>query len=385
MNKSLILWVVVVSLLTSGPLVRAGEAARMCKFDKFAKVVEPTPKQRKAMEGVLAETDRKLAAWSSANASKESEIAARLGKMRGARQAALRLELMTKRVALRAERAKITKPCMGRLIALLDTKQRILWQGHLLAETMLSSFRRFQLDAGQITDVRTRCNLTAKAIAELPGTGKILATSKIKRKLAQDIVLEVLTSIQRTSIVGVPGKNETRAQRTQRLKLAAMGFAGKRLGEDIDRSQKAVQLAVDNNAKQMASMKASGLASGQTSGARELMDRVNQARSNAGVPKIPGHTKLNTHAQEIADYNEGRGKKDRSHPWWGYLKTGYGNGVWVRGSNTPESALNRLLYHTTKAYILSPSYTAMGVARRGKTWAVMLNSGMKDDGLIEKK
>ena len=291
---------------------------------------------------------------------------------------------MAKRMALRAERTKIGKPCMDQLITLLDTRQRILWQGHLLAEVMESCFRRFQLDAGQVSDLRSRCNLAAKAIVELPASGKVLATTKIKGDLARRIVLEVLTPDQRERVVGTPGKNETPAQRAERIKLAAMGFAGRRLGDDIDRSQRSVQLALDNHAKEMESRRADGLALGETIGKAELMDLINQARGSAGVPTMAGYTKLNEHAQEIADHNETQGRRNRSHLSSGTVQTAYGIGFWVREYKTPERALRALLSYAGQ-HILSPSYNIMGTGRRGKTWAVMLSNKTLDDGLIRER
>ena len=94
-DACLVILAVVVSLLATGPLVHAGEAAGMCNFDRFAELVKPTPKQRKGMERVLAETDKKLTAWDDANDSRQSKIEAELRKVSEPRMMTLDVEART--------------------------------------------------------------------------------------------------------------------------------------------------------------------------------------------------------------------------------------------------------------------------------------------------
>ncbi len=373
MSKSLAHLLIAAIVLTSPAFeARAGEAAQMCKFEQFAKLVKVTPKQRKAMEKILADLDGELKGWDKTNRAKIGALEAELAKARKSRNMQALCKIMAKKQALQAERAKLAKPVKGKLVAELSTAQRVVWESDMLFQEMHKCFRSFRPDQGQVGEIRSRSDVAGKATAALRAQGKADEIAKVKTYLRRGIVQEVLTPLQRQRFGGSGGKyasdvRETAAQRAERIKLAAMGFAGKRLGQDIDRSNKAVKEAVEESEAATDKRWTSGIATGKMVGGRELMELVNASRSRSGADTLPGHTQLNFSAQAKADELNGKLKQNKLTAYRGLWE----HGCWVVGPSTPESAFRSLPRHLG---FTGGNYDSVGVGRRGKAWVVMFGN-----------
>jgi len=246
----LIVAAVAVSLV---PSAHAGEAARLCQFAKLAKLVKVTPTQRKVMLEILADLDIKLKGWDIANREKQRHLDGQLTAARESRDMKAICEILNKQTALTAERTDLARPYLDQLIAELDARQRGVWAGHVLFEEMHPRFKRFGLDAGQVNDIRSRCNEAGKAIAELRAKGDAEEMLKVRSQLERDISQDVLTGTQRDRYAGTaggsgyvsPGRKETEAERTARLRLVVQGFVDARQAADIAKSNKTMKDAAN--------------------------------------------------------------------------------------------------------------------------------------------
>ena len=252
MNKTMMLVIGAVLVASLAPSARAGEAAMLCKYRALAEIVGVTPAQEPAMAKILAELDARLKAWDTANASKLAALDAELAAARKSKNMQGMCTVMNKKQALKAERAKLAGPYLARLIAQLTPDQRAVWEGDALFKDMHRAFIRFRLSRTQVDDIRTRCAEAGKAVAALLAARKAGEITSVRTTLSRDIVLHVLTSRQRERFAG-PAEGyardkETPAQRAERIRLAAMGFANKRLAERMRRSGKAIGSAVSNAA-----------------------------------------------------------------------------------------------------------------------------------------
>jgi len=372
MSKSLAMLAVVVLVASPASLARGGEAARMCKFEEFAKAVKVTPKQRKVMEMILDDLDDKLKIWDKTNRVKFRGLEDELVRARKTRNMKALCRIMAKKQALKAERAKLAKPVKGQLVAELSTAQRVLWESDTLFQEMLKCFKSFRLEEGQVHEIRLRSDVAGKATAALRAQGNADGIAKVKTYLRRGIVQEVLTPLQRKRFGGSGGKyasdvRETAAQRAERIRLAAMGFVGKRVGEDIDKSNKAVKRAVEESEDAASKRWTSGIATGKITGAGELMELVNASRSRSGAEALPGHTQLSSSAQALADELGGKLKHNKLTSSSGSLE----HGCWVVGPSTPGDAFRSLPGHLG---LTGGNYDWIGVARRGKVWVVMFGN-----------
>jgi len=368
MNKSLMLLAVVVLVASIVPSAPAGEAALMCKYSAFSRLVKVTPKQEKAMQRILGELDSKLKTWDSTNRAKKTKIETELATARKGRNMKVMCDALNKKQALQAERTKLAEPYVGKLVAELSTRQRGVWEGEVLYQEMHKTFNPFRLDETQIGELRTRSDHTGLAIAGLRAQGMAKEMAIVRRGLAYDIVQDVLTAQQRERFAGsgdayATGPKETPEQRAERIKLAAMGFNSKRLAADVDRTSKAVRDALDESAAANDSRWTDGMASGKTTGASDLMKYVNTLR---GASSLPGSTQMNFSAQTLADQKNGLDKQNKLGGTY-YGSTGSG-GYWVVGPKSPEAAYNFMRSHFN---LTDAAYTGLGAGRRGRAWALV--------------
>ncbi|MBL7134698.1 MAG: hypothetical protein ISS78_11415 [Phycisphaerae bacterium] len=370
MNKSLTSLAVIVLVASVTPLTGAGEAAFMCKYGTFARLVKVTPKQEKVMQRILGEMDRKLKSWDEANRARRGALKAALAAARKSRNMNTMCDVLNKKQALQAERTRLADPYMAKLVAQLDTAQRGVWDGELLYREMYRAFNRFRLDEAQTAEIRTRSDRTGLAVAGLRAKGMARQMGIVRRGVAYDIVQDVLTAQQREKFAGsgdayATGLKETPEQRAERIKLVAIGLAANRATSDIDRTGKVVPDAPDKPAAAGDGRWTVGIASGKTEGASELMDCVNKGRGGAA---LPGHTQLNFSAQNLADEMNGKDKQNKLTRYYG--TTGKG-GFWIVGPDTAERAYSamRSLFDLS-----SSSYTGLGAGRRGRAWALVFTS-----------
>jgi len=253
MNKTFALLVATVLFASVSPPARAGEAARLCKFDQFARVAKITPEQRKVMARILEGLDAKLETWDIVNRPKRRDLESQLEAARKTREMAKIAKVLTARRALEAERTKLVGPYAKQLVAQLSADQRGRWEGHVLFTEMHGRFKRFQLDSGQVADIRSRCNEAGRTIAELWMSGKGVEPAKVKSRLEREIARDVLTGSQREAYTGTIGRKqyttgeggtETEAERAARIRIAVDGFVGRRLAEDAAKSKKEVEDAI---------------------------------------------------------------------------------------------------------------------------------------------
>jgi len=264
MNKTHILPAVIMVFASVVSSAGAGEAARLCQFDQLKIVTRPTPAQSKVMEGIVANLDLKIRAWDIAGRATQRDLEAQLDRARKERNMATMTTILNTQRALKAQRADLVKPAMAGLISQLDGKQRAAWEGRVLFEEMHQRFKRFQLDAGQVTEIRSKCNEAGKTLAELQMGGKGVELAKVKSTLEREIAQNVLTDSQRQMYTGTSGRQrgiegaqETAAERAERIRLAAMGFVGRRLAEDAARSKKAAENAAKTADEQLGAQRTS--------------------------------------------------------------------------------------------------------------------------------
>lgn len=244
----------------------------MCTYSTFAEIVGVTPAQEPAMARILAELDGKLKNWDAANRPKIAALDAQLAEARKGSNIQAQCAIFNTKHALKAERAKLAGPYMAKLVALLTPAQRALWEGDVLFRQMIKAFAPFRLDPAQVDKIRTRCGVAGKAIAALPAAGRTAKAAKVRADLRHDIVHEVFTDQQHARACGLERAStsrarETAAQRAERIRLAAMGFAGKRMAERLRRSSRAINVAV-NDADVAARNTRTGAVTGRTSSDR---------------------------------------------------------------------------------------------------------------------
>ncbi|MBL7134699.1 MAG: hypothetical protein ISS78_11420 [Phycisphaerae bacterium] len=251
MNKSLVLLAVTVVLACVAPSAQAGEAARLCKFDQFVRVAKVTPEQRKVMDRIVADLDRRLETWDIATRPKRRNLESELDKARKNREMAKITTILNARRALAAERAQLVEPTMDQLVAQLGADQRGQWAGHVLFTEMHLRFKRFRLDAGQVAEIRSMCTEAGKTVAELLTNGKGAELAKVKSGLEREIAQNVLSGSQRESYAGTSGRQrgttgerETEAERAERIRIAVEGFVSGRLAADAAKSKKAMEDAI---------------------------------------------------------------------------------------------------------------------------------------------
>jgi len=230
----------------------AGEAEVLCSYAAFAKVVGVTPDQEPAMRRILAGLDGKLKSWDAANRSRLAALEAQLASARKGADMALTCRILNARQALKAKRAALAGPTMARLVGELNAEQRSLWEGDVLFRRMRKAFAPFRLSGAQVDELRLRCIESGRAIATVRAAGQADEIGKVRTALARDVVLNVLTDKQRERYAGRrvsrTGPKETPAQRAERIRLAVMGFAHRRLAEDMASSARAINTAVANAA-----------------------------------------------------------------------------------------------------------------------------------------
>lgn len=279
---------VLVALLASS--VVAGEAAVMCRYSDLARVVDVTAAQARAMERILAELDGKLKRWDAANRAKIAAFDAKLATARKSSDMKVMCEILNRKQALQAERAALAGPYMAKLVAQLNADQRGLWEGHMLFRQMYRAFSPFRLTTTQLDDIRTRCVEPGKAIAALRVTGKADEIAKVRTALRRDIVQDVLTTKQLERFAGsakahASGPKETPAQRAERIRLAAMGFADRRLAEAMKGSARAINAAVNNAAAAAENMRTTS--GGSSSGGTQGSSRGSTRRASSGSGGCP--------------------------------------------------------------------------------------------------
>jgi len=382
MKRAVCFLTVMTLLAVSAPAVRAGEAARLCKFDEFVRHLKIGGKQKALMERVLGDFDSRLVTWDAANKDRRRKIEAKIAEAKKARDMATICEALNEQRAMQTERDEIVETCKGRLLAMLKPDQQAKWEAHALFVEMHGRFKRFKLDSGQVADIRSRCGRAGKEMADLRAKGNSSEAIKAKQMLERQIVQDVLTPSQRELFAGPSGQydspreGETEAERKERIRLAVMGWTGERLQHETAKSLKSAKSAmaaaiIDAERRWREGINPRENRDGNWR--NELLSLINTERRNRGLKNLSSNGTLNGRAQRRADNlapNRGGKKKkknnnkNRKH----HRDTGGPENV-ARGPSNARSVFNNWIKNgSSRNKILSRSYHKIGLGRRGNIW-----------------
>lgn len=377
--------VMLAAVLVPAAAAAAGQAAELCTFDELAKKVRLTDTQRAKMSRVLAELDRKLAAWDSANADRRQRAEAALTRARDGRNAEELCKALDRRQAIQDERARIVDAGKAELLALLTPAQRATWQGHVLFQQMHETFKPFGLDKTQIADISSLCHAAADRIAELTAKGSTRDAARAAETLEREIAQNVLRTSQRERYAGraasshsSPREGETDAERAERIRLAVIGFTGERQAADQAKSLKSTKDAMGAAIADADRRWREGIdpKDNDGNGRGDLLRLINEERRARGLKPFSNSQNLNGNAQRRANSltgnnrssrNKGRKKKNSGRN----RSQGNTGGVEavVRGPSNVRSAFNALMKNSAaRGKILSSSYRSIGLGRSGSTW-----------------
>lgn len=383
-------------VLAPGPVVGAGEAAKLCEFDRLAKALKISGKQRRAMETVLAGLDRKLKSWDADNAGRGRAIEAELAQARKKRDVARMCSALVRRNALQGERLKLVTACKAALLALLTKPQRADWETHLLLTEMHVRFKGLRLSKEQLTDIRSRCAKAGRLIADLRTRGKPAKTpreaAKATHALERKIVQETLTDAQRKILARAangprpPKAGETEAQRRERIRLAAAGWTSKRLASDQAKGAKDTEAGMNSRLARAPQRRGAGGTDNANQGTDwqlEMLRLMNEARRENGLKAMSLDGNLNAAAQGFAVYMSDSGKfshsADGRSPSQRARAAGYAGGAAENIAMGPAHA--RPVFDMWmkspghRANILGKNHNTLGLGWQGKYWVA--NFGTK--------
>ena len=398
MSRLLSLWAVFAVLVASGVAVggEAGEAARLCEFDRLTAVLTVEGGQLAAMNRTVATLGQKLRAWDVANAKTLADITAQLTAARKKRDMTAMIDLLARQTSLKAARQTLINAARADLLKQLTVSQRTEWESFLLFDEMHARFKPLTLSEQQVSDIRTRCRAAGATIAGLLIKGRSREAGKARQTLQAAIVADVLTDAQRQAHTGKSPRRagakagETEAQRRKRVALAVAGWTGKRQAADQDKGAK--DTAAGMNAR-IASGAGGvlGKGGGRDKGADasepkwrvELRRLINEARAKEGLAALPANNALNAAAQTFAGYMRQTGKfshdADGRSPTARAKAAGYAGGV---GENIamsgagPQRVFDMWMNSPGhRANILGKNYRCLGLGKEGSYWVACF--GMK--------
>lgn len=146
-------------------------------IEKMAKVLNFSEEQTKKIEGIVAESQKAMHEWETANAEKLKEA---------------RKELS----ALEAGKEEITKKMQTEVMAVLAPEQKAQWHEHLALTKVSAEFKKANLTDEQTKKVKEAYAALVKDV----NLDDEKATTQVIRKLYKHIREEILTDKQREAL-----------------------------------------------------------------------------------------------------------------------------------------------------------------------------------------
>lgn len=181
--------------------------------EKLAKAVGLTEEQRTKIQQLKAERDAALAKWDQTNQKRMDAIEAKLGALKGKKDARARATLQRQLSAFRSGRARLAANHDRGMFAVLTRDQRGKLNGPVLAEAVFKEYARLKLDDAQKQKVRQLCHSRGGGILEPADPKRHEVAFKAVK---QQAYASILTPEQRREVAKrrQPAKSRARTSRT---------------------------------------------------------------------------------------------------------------------------------------------------------------------------